>query len=61
MQGKLTTLTRDSEQAVLMSNTKMLILVLEKKLAVMGRVVHMSTTVLVFSHGAKNLFHNNVP
>lgn len=30
VQGKLTTLTRDSEQAVLMSDTKMLNLVLEK-------------------------------
>jgi len=60
VQGKLTTLTRDSEQAVLMSNTKMLILILEKKLAVTGRVVCMNITVLVFFHGAKNLFPNNV-
>jgi hypothetical protein len=59
VQGKLTTLTRDSEQAALMSNTKMLILVLEKKLAVTGHIVYI--TVLVFFHGAKNLLHNNVP
>jgi len=59
VQGKLTTLTRDSEQAVLMSSTKMLILALEKKLAVMGCVAYI--TVLVFFHGAKNLLHNNVP
>jgi hypothetical protein len=58
VQGKLTVLTRDSEQAVLMSNIKMLNLVLEKKLAVMGHVVYI--TVLVFFHRKKKLLHNNV-
>jgi hypothetical protein len=57
MQGNVTTLTRNSEQAVLTSI--MLILVLVKKISVTSHTV--CATVLVFSHGAKNVPHNNVP